>query len=130
MPLTFEAQDKQISNYSFSGPKLKQVDALGNSGGVVSYVDDNKLVVKDIKTPLRGGIPLVSAETGMIGIPEITVWGVKVKYLLDNISRLGGGIRVQSRENPAANGVYTIYQLGFEITNRDVPFYWIAEAWR
>ncbi len=66
----------------------------------------------------------------MIGIPEITVWGVKVKYLLDSVSKLGGAIQVKSIENPAANGTYTIYQLGFEITNRDQPFYWIAEAMR
>lgn len=129
MPLEFQAQDKQVANYSYSGPAAKQVDGLNNiSTDVVAYIDDNKLVVKNARTALRGGIPIISRQTGMIGIPEITVWGVKVKYLLDSVSRLGGGIRVQSIENPAANGDYTIFQLGFEVTNRDKPFYWIAEA--
>lgn len=128
MPLVFEAQDKQVSNYNYTGPALKQVQGLGEAGGVVAYVDNDTLVVKDAKAPLRGVIPIISAATGMVGIPEITIWGVKVKYLLDSTSRLGGAIRVKSVENPAANGDYSIFQLGFEITNRDVPFYWIAEA--
>lgn len=130
MPLVFEATDKQIANYSYAGPALKQVNVLNNAGNTVAYIDNNTLVVKDAKKPLRGGTKIVSAETGMVGIPEPTVWGIRVKYLLDSVSKLGGAIQVKSIMNPAVNGTYTIYQLGFEITNRDDPFYWIAEAMR
>jgi hypothetical protein len=66
----------------------------------------------------------------MVGIPEITEQGIKVKYLLDNVSRLGGGLRISSDIYPAVNGLYIIYKLGFEISNRDTPFYYIAEAAR
>ncbi len=66
----------------------------------------------------------------MIGIPEFTEQGIKVKFLLDNRTTLGGGIQIESKIYPATNGNYVIYKLGFEITNRDKPFYWIAEATR
>jgi hypothetical protein len=130
MTLNFQAQDKNIGNYSFSGGSLKQVNKLGEAGGVDAYIDDDILVVKDKNKPLKNKIKILSAKTGMIGIPEITEEGIKVKYLLDNITQLGSAIRINSQIYPAINGDYVIYKLGFEIASRDVPFYWIAEAKR
>ncbi len=66
----------------------------------------------------------------MIGIPEFTEQGIKVKMLLDNQTKLGGGLRITSSIYPAVNGDYVIYKLGFDIATRDTPFYYIAEAAR
>jgi hypothetical protein len=73
---------------------------------------------------------ILNSSTGMVGIPEITEQGVKVRYLLDNVSRLGSGLQITSDVYPAVNGNYVIFKLGFEISNRDTPFYFIAEASR
>lgn len=128
--LVFEAQDKQLANYNFTGGALKQVDALGKAGNVNVYQDDGALVVKNAEAALSGPARVLDLDTGLVGIPEITEQGVKVKYLLDNTSRLGGLLRVRSKLNPAASGDYAIYKLGFDITSRDTAFYWIAEARR
>lgn len=130
LTLNFQAQDKNISNYSYTGPSLKQVDGLGELGNINAYVDDDSLIVKNANTSLSGITRILNVDSGMIGIPEITERGIKVKYLLDNTSRLGGALRVQSVLYPAANGDYIIYKLGFEIATRDTPFYWIAEGHR
>lgn len=126
--LIFEATDKQIANYNYSGGALKQVDKLGEAGQVDAFVDDNTLIVKDARRPLINQIRVLNIDTGLIGIPEITERGIKVKFLLDNTTVLGGALRVQSRIYPAVNGDFTIYKLGFDIASRDTPFYWIAEA--
>ena len=55
---------------------------------------------------------------------------LKVKFLLDNQTTLGSSLEIQSQQYPAANGTYVIYKLGFQIANRDTPFYYIAEAAR
>lgn len=128
--LIFEASDKRIGNYNYSGGALKQVDKLGEVGQVDAYVDDNTLVVKERARPLVNQIRVLNIDTGLIGIPEITEHGIKVKYLLDNTSVLGGALRVQSQIYPAVNGDYAIYKLGFDIASRDTPFYWIAETRR
>lgn len=128
--LVFEAQDKQLANYNFTGGALKQIDALNFAGAVNAYQDDGALIVKDTTRPLAGAVRVLDLDSGLVGIPEITEQGVKVKYLLDNTSRLGGTLRVRSKLNPAASGDYIIYKLGFDIASRDVPFYWIAEAKR
>lgn len=128
--LNFQATNKNITNYTFSGSSLDQVGLLGSMGKVNAFIDNDILVVKDGAVPIIGAVRELSSSSGMVGIPEITEQGIKVKYLLDNVSRLGGGLRITSDIYPAINGLYIIYKLGFEISNRDTPFYYIAEAAR
>jgi hypothetical protein len=128
LTLDFQAQNRKIANYSFTGGALKQVDKLGEAFGVVAYVDDNQLIVKDLNAPLRGRVRILTLETGMIGVPELTEQGVKVKFLIDNQTTLGSGLQITSVMNPAANGLWTIYKLGFELASRDTPFYYVAEG--
>lgn len=128
IPVVNEATDKNISNYQFSGAALKQVDALCDAGGVNAFVDDDVLYIKDADKALEGRSVVVSESTGLIGLPEITDSGVKVKILFLPGVHVGGMIDLQCRLMPEANGQYQIYKLGFEFANRADPFYWIAEA--
>ncbi len=130
LALRFEATDKHIANYAFAGGALKQIERLGETGGVNAYIDDGTLIVKNNHAPLHGETRVLSEATGLIGIPEITEQGVKAKYLFDAITRIGGALRIESKLNPAASGYYVIFKLHFEIANHDTPFYWIAEAKR
>jgi baseplate hub protein gp41 len=128
--LNFQATDKQISNYSFTGTPLKHVENIGQTGNVDSYVNNGVLVVKDQNAPLPNSVRELSQSTGMIGVPEVTELGIKVKYLLDNTDTLGGQINLTSQLNPTLNGSYVVYKLSFDIASRDTPFYWIAECRR
>lgn len=126
----FEATDKFIANYSYSGASLKQVGALGEAGQVDAFQDDDVLVVKDYGKPRRNRTKIINAGTGMIGIPEVTERGVKVQFLFDLDTDLGGAIDLTSELNPSLNGSYTIYKLDFELASRDTPWYYTAEASR
>jgi len=130
LALVFEAQDKAIANYSFTGGALKQVEKLGEAGRVNAYVDDDRLIVKDYNVPLAQATHVLSKSSGLIGVPELTEQGVKVKYLLDPKSQLGGELELESEIYPAVNGKYVIYKLSYEVSNRDTPFYCIAECKR
>lgn len=128
--LDFQAQEKQIANYSHSGAALKQVDKLGTAGAVSAYINNDVLVVKDLNVPLKGRARVLNLDTGMVGIPEFTEQGLKVRMLFDNQTDLGYGLDVTSVMLPAANGEYVVYKLQFELSNRDEPWYLIAEAVR
>lgn len=128
--LDFSAEDKMIGNYSFSGAALNQVDKLGTAGAVSAYIDDGKLVVKDVKLPLPNFKRVLDLESGMIGKPEFTEQGCKVKFLIDPQTKLGGALEIRSKTIPAVNGTYIIYKMSFDIASRDTPFYYIAEAVR
>lgn len=128
--LSFEALDKSISRYAFNGAALKQIDALQSTGNVDAYLDGNTLVVKDRNVPLNGKTRILNKNTGMIGIPQFTEWGVKVSMLFDNQTVVGGALDVSSELYPAVNGLYAVYKLDFELATRDTPFYYHAETVR
>lgn len=128
--LDFSATDKDISNYAFTGGNLKQVDKLGDAGAVSAYIDDGRLVIKDINLPLPDFLRVLDIDSGMIGKPEFTEQGIKVKFLIDGRTKLGGALEIRSKTIPAANGVYIIYKLSFEVASRDTPFYYLAECVR
>jgi hypothetical protein len=126
----FEASDKFIANYSYSGASLQQIDALAQAGNVDAFQDDETLVVKDRGKPRRNRVKIINANTGMIGSPEVTERGVKVQFLFDLDTALGGEIQLSSELNPALDGSYTIYKLDFELASRDTAWYYSAEASR
>lgn len=130
LTLDYQADDKQISNYSHSGAAGKEIDNLGLAGGVQAYQDDDRLVVSNINQPLTGKLRTLNKDSGMIGIPELTEFGCKVKMMYDNQTTLGTALDITSEIYPTANGRYVVYKLGFELATRDTPFYLVAEAKR
>ena len=128
--LQFEATDKQIGSYGYTGSAEKQVKKIGQLGSIDAYVDDDVLVVKDKNAPLKGRRILLSKSTGMVGKPEFTDFGVKVKFMLDLQVKIGDELEIESEFYPASNGVYIVYKLDFDVANRDVPFYHMAETRR
>ncbi len=130
LTLDFQAQDKLISNYNYSGAKLQQVNNLADAGSYNAYVDDDRLIVKNADAPLNSLAVILNKNTGMIGVPEVTEQGIKVKYLLDPQSRPGASLTIESELNPAANGTFVIYKTTFDISNRDTAWYTTAECRR
>lgn len=130
LTLDFQAADKAIANYSFTGGNLLQVDKLGRAGMVDAYVDDDRLVIKNRGQGLAGRMRKLSEKTGMIGIPEEDEKGVKVKMFMDQHTGLGTMLEIESVLNPAANGRFVIYKMRDNCSMRGLPFYIEAEALR
>jgi hypothetical protein len=124
--LNFQAQDKNIANYSFSGAAARQIDDLQRAGNVRAYVDDKNLIVKDHDKSTKGRRRMLSMSSGMVGIPKATEKGVEVSYLIDGESELGGQLTLDSKMNKSLNGDYTIDQLKFELASHDSPFFYHA----
>lgn len=128
LTVQFEAMDKQIENYCYTGSVAKQVNALNDLGSLDCYIDGKILVVKDRGAALKNNRYAINADNGMIGIPEPTDWGVSVRSLLVPNARIGCGIDVVSKKNPLLNGAYTTYKIAFQIASHEVPFYTIFEG--
>lgn len=128
--LQFEATDRNIQNYSYNGSSAKQVDKLNALGGMDAFVDDGKLICKNKGEALKNISHTLSAASGMIGQPELTEYGVRVKCMLSPNIQIGATLTLDSINNPSLNGDYTIYRTGFEITTRDISFYDVIEATR
>ena len=129
-PLVFEADDKSISNYNFTGAVGNQLDKFNELADINVFIDNDQLIVKNVDAPLRGKLRRLDAETGMVGVPTFTEQGAKITFFYDTQTVLGGQLAVTSRQYPALTGNYIIYKLNYNIANRDVPFYYTAECRR
>lgn len=127
LSLNNQAKDRTISNYTYNGDALGEVVNLQNAG-VDAFVDDGQLVLKEAAIPLSGSVVNLSEDTGMIGVPEVTEKGLKVTFLFNSAAKLGGAVRVTSKLNPSANGLFVIYKLNFKLDSREKAFYYIAEC--
>lgn len=130
LSLNFQATDKNIGNFSFTGPQSQLVNKLQEAGGVRAFIDDAELIVKDAGKALSGKVRILNSNSGLVGLPKITEKGVQVTYLIDGESALGGLLRLDSKFNPAASGDYTIDQLKFDIATHEDPFYYVATCSR
>jgi tRNA(Leu) C34 or U34 (ribose-2'-O)-methylase TrmL len=130
--LKFEAVDKTLANYTFTGTAIQEMAYMNTIGGIniFLYGKENALIVKNWYVPLRNTLRIVDINNGMVGIPQFTEMGIRVKFFIDNKTTLGGALRVVSQRYPAFNGDYIIYKLGFDLASRDTPFYYTAEAAR
>lgn len=124
--LDFQATDKNIANYTYTGGALGQINRLAEAGGVRAFLDDKTLFVQDYNDPSKGRIKVLNMNSGMVGIPKATEKGVTVTYLIDGESVLGGLLRLDSMFNKSLNGDYKIDQLKFDVASHDEPFFYQA----
>ena len=128
--LLFEAADKSIANWSFTGPALKLVRRLEEMGNVRAFIDDDLLIVKNMGSVLRGAVRVLNLDSGLVGIPKATEKGLDVTFLIDRETKLGGMLRLDSRMNKALNGDYSIDQLKFDVATHEDPFFYQAQCTR
>lgn len=123
--LNFTATDRQIANFHWTGGLQMAMNKLARAADVRVFSDGKVLSVWDNGMTIGGADAFtLSAENGMIGIPEVTQSGVKVRMLIDARPRIGGPITIKSLANPAVNGNYVISTINYELTSRDDPFWY------
>lgn len=79
-----------------SGDPLRQLDALAQTHDFSYVLENDRIVIVKGEEPRQGEPHIVSLETGMEGIPEITETGCDVKVRLNPKIKIGGKIDIQS----------------------------------
>lgn len=125
--LQFEATDKTVLNYQFTGAVLKHVDKIETLGDYSAFIDGGILVVKDMRAALKGVQAQITGEN-IIGMPTLTDQGLKITVLYDPRFKVGGVAKIVGSRYKRANGLWTIFKLNFNLTNRAIPFYLTIEA--
>ncbi len=126
--LDFQATDKQIQNFMYNGCAAYQIRDLNEMGGIIASIDGNVLTVRDADKPDKALPRLISATTGMVGIPQFTAAGINVRMMIDNTIKLGGIVNIISEEVPAANGSWVVQKILFEVASRDQPFFYTLDC--
>lgn len=115
---------KIIPSYTFNGVVTAMIVRISELANVRCYVDDDTLVVTDWAAGLSNTIVEINKDSGMIGIPEFTEYGIRVKTLADRNIVLGGAIRLSSIMVPVMNADYVITRLDYDLTSREQAFYY------
>lgn len=132
LPLTYEATSvKKVKDFSFTGDKLKILNALNEIGGIMAYEDDGNLFVIDNDKP-RTTLPVryISETSGLIGVPKPDPIGIECTVFLDNSLKIGQQIYIESKIFPSASGIYYIYEMKHSGDLRGQEFYTQIKARR
>lgn len=91
------AQGTRLRGKVLSGPARDVLSNMARNLDAHWSIQDGKLVVCDAKSAIpTPTIPLVSATTGMIGFPEVTEKGLKIKMQLMPQLAIGGLFQLQT----------------------------------
>ena len=115
---TFEAVDvdAQVADCVLTGDPITKMRQIARDTGSDKLIYDNRVVfMAEGSTRTEVGIPIVSAETGMIGYPTFTNQGVNAKSFFRPDLKIGGAVRLETII-PSASGVYKITQLVHELS--------------
>lgn len=120
---------------SLFGWGFQALDTLGRSNGFYWSVQNGQVEVVQYDEVIEDGGPIVvSSETGMIGVPEITDKGVKVKGLLNANIMPGRQIDVRSdfldedsgrdkRKSDEGGGIFRVSSCTFSGSNRGEDYF-------
>lgn len=132
--------EKIIDSFNFAGAKAKLIDRLNKVAFIRAFIDNNTLYVidadekppkeeekpKEYKGSARktaGTIKYISAESGMIGLPQPDEQGVKVKVLLDPAVKIGDWFKLESKRLSIVNGLYQVYEMTYDFATREPQYY-------
>lgn len=115
-----------LSDMTIYGDPITKARTAADAVGADLILDDDKaiLVPKDGVRRAEGGIPVVSAATGMIGYPTFTNQGIQVSSFFRPELHVAAAVKVESIV-PHATGVWKITQLTHNLSAHNPG----ANAW-
>ncbi len=98
MGLTFENQGVSVSlsNPTYAGTAWAQMRACARQADIWATVDRGALIITPKQHATKGSIPVISAETGMVGYPSFSSRGLSVQTLFNPLIRMPGLVEVRS----------------------------------
>jgi hypothetical protein len=105
-----EGVSGSVKNSIFRGSPILKARTLARQTGIELLIDDGRFVIMERGAAIKGKIPLVSKESGLLGYPSFSSDGVDVKCIYDERLEIGGKVEIKSIV-PKASGVWKISKL-------------------
>lgn len=118
--------EAMLSDCIVTGDPITKMRSIADSVGADLLIDDDEIVLLPRgKKRETGGIPLVSASTGMVGYPTFSAQGIQATSYFRPDLKIGAAVRLESIV-PSASGVWKIISLTHELTANNPS----GGAWR
>lgn len=114
-----------LSNPYFPGAAWEQMRRCAEAAGINCIVDDGKLAIWPNGGARSASTLLISPQTGMIGYPRYTQYGIAVSTLFNPSLKYGTYVEVRSSLTPA-NGRWYIYKLSHNLEAQMPGGHWMS----
>lgn len=104
----------KLSNPYYTGSPMVQAKAIARDANINMIPDAGKLAIWPKNGSRNGSVPLISPQTGMIGYPTYTAYGIALRTIFNPSIIFGQKIKVESRLQPAC-GEWSIYQMDYDL---------------
>lgn len=123
---TFESNgvSVQLANPYYPGTARQQMEECARAANVNLTIDKGVVAIWP-KGGNRGGtVPLISPQTGMIGYPTYTTYGIMIRTLYaPGFDVIGGNIQVQSSQQPAC-GTWNVFTAEYVLESQTPDGEW------
>lgn len=106
-----------VSDCVITGDPVTKMRQVANAVGADLLIDDDEIVLlpRGKQRSATGTIPVLSAQTGMIGYPTFSSQGITANSYFRPDFKIGAAVRIESIV-PFATGVWKIVSLKHELT--------------
>lgn len=115
----------QLFNTYLAGTPLDQLKSLVRAANCDLYLDDDIVAICPRGVPRGGLVPLISPQTGLVGYPSFSNYGVTFRCLFNPALRFGGSVSIKS-PIAKANGQYTVQCVGHQLESEKPGGAWFS----
>jgi hypothetical protein len=105
-----EGVSGSVKNSIFRGSPILKARTLARQTGIELLIDDGRFVIMERGEAIKGKIPLISKESGLLGYPSFSNDGVDATCIYDGRLEIGGKVEIKSVV-PKASGTWKISKL-------------------
>lgn len=108
---TFEENgvNQKLDNVYLCNSDIKKIQWLAESANLDLYIENSHIAVTNKGQPRKLKIPVITPNTGLVGYPTPTKFGVQFKCFYDPLVRFGGLVRINDSLIDVCNGDWLIY---------------------
>ena len=111
-----EGVTTQIRNSVFTGSPIEQARQAAQQIGAELIIDDEQMILVKNGASRKGNVPVLSAESGLLGYPVMTQNGIECKAIFNPDFRFAGLIEINSIV-PKTSGQWRIIKLSHSLSS-------------
>lgn len=105
----------QLKNCVFTGSPVEQMKQAARQIGAELVIDDTKVILIPNGSAVKGTVPVLSAQTGLLGYPTMTQNGIECKAIFNPDFRFAGIVEIKSIV-PKVSGQWRIIKLSHSLS--------------
>lgn len=99
------SENGSVRGVVFYGMARDELREFAEQNDCTWSIQDGKLTVIPLTSYVPGETPIISPQTGLVGVPEQTQSGIKARVLLNPALKIGQRIKLDSTINPYRYGL-------------------------